>query len=122
MHNQKNILYIFYRRNRNGRDEFIGSLIERRKSQERITHYSIMNWARLLTFKDVFEERVYFIRVETQLSYWHLQKLKSIELSINGAGAETALSFFVSFILPILQPREDQPFSPSPTPCLAGKD
>ena len=81
-----------------------------------------MNWARLLTFKDVFEERVYFIRVETQLSYWHLQKLKSIELSINGAGAETALSFFVSFILPILQPREDQPFSPSPTPCLAGKD
>ncbi len=74
MNDQEKFLYQFYRRERNGEDQFIGSLIEKRKNQERITHYSIMNWARLLSFKDVFEERVYFVRVETQSRYWHLQK------------------------------------------------
>jgi len=56
--------YKFYRRDRNRKGEFIGSLIERRTQPERITCASIMNWAKNLSFKDVFEERVYLIRVE----------------------------------------------------------
>jgi len=64
MINKKNFLYQFYRRDRNGEDQFICSLIERRKEPERITHASIMNWAKLIAPKDVLEERVYFVRVE----------------------------------------------------------
>ncbi len=48
----------------NGEDQFVGSLMEKRKNLERITHASIMNWVKLLTSKDLFEERVYFVRVE----------------------------------------------------------
>ena len=64
MDNIELIAYQFYRREWIGEDQFIGTLIERRKKPERITHASIMNWARLLSFKDVFEDRVYFLRVE----------------------------------------------------------
>ncbi|MBP1716151.1 MAG: hypothetical protein H6Q42_4354 [Deltaproteobacteria bacterium] len=60
----KNFVYHFYRRERNGEDQFIGSLKERRKSPERITHASIMNWAKNLAPKDIFEERVYFVQWE----------------------------------------------------------
>jgi len=62
--NKRNIAYEFYRRDQNRGDQYIGALVERRKKPERITHASIMNWAKLLTFKDVFEDRVYFVRVE----------------------------------------------------------
>ncbi len=55
-------VYHFYRRDRKGEEQFICSLMEKRKRIERITHASIMNWARIVDFKDVFEERVYFIR------------------------------------------------------------
>ncbi len=60
----KNFVYRFYRRDRNGEDQFIGSLTERRKRPERITYASIMMWAKLLSPKDVLEERVYFDRWE----------------------------------------------------------
>jgi len=38
--------------------------MEKRKSPERITYASIMNGVKLLTSKDIFEERIYFVRVE----------------------------------------------------------
>jgi len=74
MNNKNKFLYQFYRRNRNGEDQFVGSLIERRKKTERITHASIMNWGKLLAPKDVFEERLYFVRVEIQSEAWHLHQ------------------------------------------------
>jgi len=64
LNNKKNFVYYFYRRERGGEDQFIGSLREKRRNPERITHASIMNWAKKLSPKDVFEERVYFERLE----------------------------------------------------------
>jgi hypothetical protein len=61
---KKVIVYDFFRRDRNEEDKFIGTLGERREKPERITNASIMNWAKLLAPKDVFEDRVYFVRVE----------------------------------------------------------
>ena len=73
--NHKNLIaYEFYRRDRNGGDRYIGTLTEKRKKPERITHFSIMNWIKNIAFRDVFEERVYFVRVETQSGFWHLWK------------------------------------------------
>ncbi len=75
--NNRNFLaYQFYRREWNGEDQFIGSLLEKRKHPKRITHYSIMNWVRNIAFKDVFEERVYFIAVEIPPEAWPPQKIK----------------------------------------------
>ena len=80
----KNILaYRFYRRNWNGEDQLIGTLTERRKKTKRITHFSIMNWVRNIAFKDVFEERVYFIQVEIKSEEWLPPKLNNIEASIS---------------------------------------
>ena len=64
MGNKDIFAYQFYRRERSGKDQCIGSLIEKRKKAERITHFSVMNWAKLQAPKDVFEDRVYFVRVE----------------------------------------------------------
>ena len=64
MDNKKIFAYQFYRRERNGEDQYIGSLTERRNKPERITHVSIMNWAKLHGPKDIFEDRVYFLRVQ----------------------------------------------------------
>jgi len=64
MNNGEITAYEFYRRGWNGEDCFIGTLPERRKDPERITHFSIMNWAKIIAFRDVFEERVYFVRVK----------------------------------------------------------
>ena len=55
--------YEFYRRAPHWEDEdrLIGVLPERRTDSQRITHQSIMNWAKLLVpEKDVIENRVYF--------------------------------------------------------------
>jgi len=81
MNNKDIFAYQFYRRERNGEDQFIGSLIEKRKKPERITHASIMNWAKNIAFKDVFEERVYFVRVKIQSEGLSLQKLDNIKVS-----------------------------------------
>jgi len=62
--NEKFTAYEFFRRERDGEDQFLGTLPERRNGQNRITHSSIMNWAKILFLKDIIEERVYFIRVE----------------------------------------------------------
>ena len=58
--------YEFYRCAENGEEEdrLIGVLPERRKDPQRITHQSIMNWAKLLVpEKDVIENRVYFNQI-----------------------------------------------------------
>jgi len=58
------VIYEFYRRIPDGEDKLIGVLPERRKGEKRITHQSIMNWARLLVPEQIFSEKVYFVRVE----------------------------------------------------------
>jgi len=64
MENPMKFAYKFYRRRRSGEDQFIGALTERRRKPERITHVSIMMWAKNMARKDVLEERVYFTREE----------------------------------------------------------
>jgi hypothetical protein len=64
MDNKKNFAYEFYRRVPGGEDRLIGVLPERRTAPARITHQSIMNWARLLVPEDFLNERIYFLRVE----------------------------------------------------------
>jgi hypothetical protein len=61
------VVYEFYRRNSGGEDKLIGVLPERRKDKERITHQSIMNWARFLVPDQIFADKVYFVRVEDKL-------------------------------------------------------
>ncbi len=59
--------YEFYRRAENWDDEdrLIGVLPERRTDPQRITHQSIMNWAKLLVpEKDVIKNRVYFNQID----------------------------------------------------------
>ena len=60
----KMVGYEFYRRVPGGEDTLIGVLPERRKDKERITYQSIMNWARLLVPEHIFEDKVYFVRVD----------------------------------------------------------
>jgi hypothetical protein len=62
----KMVVYEFYRKNPGGEDRLIGVLPERRKEKERITHQSIMNWAKLLVPEQIFSDKVYFVRVETK--------------------------------------------------------
>jgi hypothetical protein len=60
------IAYEFYLRAEDWEDEdlLIGVLPERRTNPQRITHQSIMNWAKLLVpEKDVIENRVYFNQI-----------------------------------------------------------
>jgi hypothetical protein len=61
----KMVIYEFYRRIPGGEDRLIGVLPERRKEKERITHQSIMNWAKLLVPEQIFSDKVYFVRVES---------------------------------------------------------
>jgi hypothetical protein len=64
MENQIKVAYHFYRRNWNGEDQYVGHLVEKRRKPERITHASIMTYARLIARLDVLEERLYFLREE----------------------------------------------------------
>ena len=58
------IVYEFYRHVVCGEDRLIGVLPERRKDPERITHESIMAWAKLLAPEDFSNNKIYFVRVE----------------------------------------------------------
>ena len=61
-------VYRFYCRVPHGEDSWIGALPERRKKAERISHQSIMNWARVHMPKYVLgdEETVYFVQGDVQ--------------------------------------------------------
>ena len=60
------IVYQFYRRVPREEDSLIAVLPERREKAERITHQSIMNWARQLVPECVLGDRrmVYFVQDE----------------------------------------------------------
>ncbi len=60
----KRIAYEFYLSVEGGEDRLIGVLPERRKQSERITHDSVMNWARLLVPEKFFPAKVYFVEIE----------------------------------------------------------
>ncbi len=67
------IVYEFYRKVLCGEDRLIGVLPERRKDKARISHQSIMNWARLLAPEDVLRDKIYFIQVDTNSNGHRLQ-------------------------------------------------
>jgi hypothetical protein len=58
------VAYEFYWRDEKGRDNFVGVLPERRKTPERITQESIMNWGRTLIGNDREVKDVSFIQIE----------------------------------------------------------
>ncbi len=58
------LAYEFYSRDEIGRDNLIGILPERRKTSERITQESIMNWGRLVAGDDKEVRDISFIQVE----------------------------------------------------------
>ncbi len=66
MNIERIVVYHFYSQYQNGIELYLGTLTEKRRKPERITDASIMNWARLnaLTARDVFDERVYYVREE----------------------------------------------------------
>jgi hypothetical protein len=66
MNIEKMTTYQFYHRVGNGRDHFIGALIEKRKTRERITEESILHWARwyLIGMSDEeFRRKIYYREV-----------------------------------------------------------
>lgn len=56
--------YEFYWKDKTGNDHFIGILPERRKSLERITKESILNWGRMAVCEMGGIQKIYFIRIE----------------------------------------------------------
>ena len=54
------VLYKFYWRDETGDEHFVGVRAERRKSQERITRESILNWGRQIAGID-FPHVIYFV-------------------------------------------------------------
>ncbi len=62
--NCKIAAYEFYRLVLKGEERLIGTLPERRKDSERITHTSIMNLTKIIVPEDDFNDRAYFIRVK----------------------------------------------------------
>ena len=59
-------VYEFYCLDREHGDNLIGILPERRQSQERITHQSIINWVRTVLGDalSAYFDKIYFIQVE----------------------------------------------------------
>jgi hypothetical protein len=58
------LAYEFHSCDEIGRDNLIGILPERRKTPERITQESIMNWGRLVAGDDTEVKDISFIHVE----------------------------------------------------------
>jgi hypothetical protein len=58
------LAYEFYARDKIGRDNLIGILPERRKTPERITQESILNWGRLVAGHDKEVRDISFIQIE----------------------------------------------------------
>jgi hypothetical protein len=58
------IAYEFYWRDEEGKEHFIGILPERRKTPERITQRSIMNWGWQVIGDNSDVNNIYFIQIE----------------------------------------------------------
>ncbi len=56
--------YDFYWEDGEGRSHFFGTLPERRRNPERITHESVMKWGRMVLGERAGVKKIYFIRVE----------------------------------------------------------
>lgn len=62
------LAYEFYFRNKVNGDELIGILPERRKNTERVTHESIMKWAKIV-FSDTLDvTNIYFVPINLEKS------------------------------------------------------
>ena len=62
------LAYEFYFRNKVKGDELIGILPERRKKPERVTHESIMKWAKIV-FSDTLDvTNIYFVPISLEKS------------------------------------------------------
>lgn len=56
-------VYEFYWRDDEGREHLLGILPERRKTPERISKESIMNWGKIIA-NNIDINKIYFIKVE----------------------------------------------------------
>ena len=64
MNDKENFTYQFYKHVGRGKDEYIGSLTERRKNPERITYASIMSYAKKASLIEALDDQIYFARLE----------------------------------------------------------
>lgn len=76
------IAYEFYIKEKNHSSQLIGILPERRKSKERITYESVMNWGKMHLGEQIGSQNLYCIRVEIDKSTgiiketdWHTNKI-----------------------------------------------
>jgi hypothetical protein len=62
------VAYEIYWRDEEGKDHFIGILPERRKSSERITKKSVINWGWKVIADSSDIKEIYFVKVEVSSS------------------------------------------------------
>ena len=62
------LAYEFYFRNMRRGDELIGILPERRTKPERVTHESIMKWARIVFSNALDVDKIYFVPINLEKS------------------------------------------------------
>ena len=62
------LAYEFYFRNKVKGDELIGILPERRKKPERVTHESIMKWAKIVFSETLDVTNIYFVPINLEKS------------------------------------------------------
>jgi len=62
------LVYEFYFRNKIKGDELIGILPERRRNMERVTHESIMMWAKIVFSDSLDVNNIYFIPMSLERS------------------------------------------------------
>jgi hypothetical protein len=67
--------YRFYKHVGRGKDEYIGTLTERRKDPGRITYASIMSYAKKAGLIEALDDQVYFARLEIESSVWNAQRV-----------------------------------------------
>jgi hypothetical protein len=58
------IAYEFYKQDQIRGYQLLGILPERRQKQERITHLSILNWARMILDNEIDIAKVFLLRIE----------------------------------------------------------
>ncbi len=62
------IAYEFYVKGKNNSSHLIGILPERRRTQERITYESVMNWGKMYLGEPNESQKLYCVRVEIEKS------------------------------------------------------
>ncbi len=64
--NGRMVAYEFYLKDGERGDQLLGILPERRTSAERISHESIMNWARMAFSNSLDVEKIFFVQIRLE--------------------------------------------------------